>query len=280
MKRNKVILFVIMLLLVVVATLFDYEITDQLNGHFLVIGRFFEVFGELPYTISIMCGSAYFVIINKNKYVKKEKFLKYNFFVLLGYAASLLQSLTVSGYLSKKSYGSDSFGNIDILTTVIAIVFAVVVFNLVMYFISKVSEDKLIKYKKIAIISIVFPITVLIITSGIKVIWGRPRYWLVSTNLDTFNPWYQIAGPAFDNAHMSFLSGHTANSFAILSISLLELDETSKNRKILFFIAIIWGSITGVSRLLVGQHYLSDVVFGAILSLLVFSFYKKILKIK
>ena len=88
----------------------------------------------------------------------------------------------------------------------------------------------------------------LILTNGLKIIFSRPRPFVELENelVQTVNP------------YRSFPSGHAAAMFTLLPF--------------LSFIKITWitlSIIVMLSRVYLGVHYLSDVIFGMLLGLLI-----------
>ena len=69
----------------------------------------------------------------------------------------------------------------------------------------------------------------------------------------------------------SFPSGHSA--YAMFSVFIFPFiirskNKSSKNGLILFLCGIVWWGVTAYSRITIGAHYLTDVCFGAIITLL------------
>jgi membrane-associated phospholipid phosphatase len=64
--------------------------------------------------------------------------------------------------------------------------------------------------------------------------------------------------------HNSFPSGHTSTAFAIFTILAIACPQ-----KGVPFLAAILAVLVGISRVYLGQHYLSDVVTGAIIGLFI-----------
>lgn len=90
---------------------------------------------------------------------------------------------------------------------------------------------------------------------AIKVIVGRlrPRY-LFEHGTYAFHPF------TFNTGMVGFPSGHTQTIFAVMMVFWLVLPQ---HRLIYVLVAIL----VGISRVIVGAHYLGDVVFAAFLSI-------------
>tara|TARA_A100001011_G_scaffold53024_1_gene51333 strand:+ start:8235 stop:8831 length:597 start_codon:yes stop_codon:yes gene_type:complete len=71
-----------------------------------------------------------------------------------------------------------------------------------------------------------------------------------------------------------FFSAHASNSFVVATFFYLFFSSQNKLSKLLF----LWAVIIAYSRIYVGVHYPSDIVFGSLFGILItFLFYKKIL---
>jgi len=95
----------------------------------------------------------------------------------------------------------------------------------------------------------------------IKVPWGRWTYRDILEAGDRllFTPWYLPQG---NNGHHSFISGHTAFSFSVLPIALF----FSRSRTVfntILTLALTWGLIGALSRVVVGAHFAADTLFAA-----------------
>ena len=133
------------------------------------------------------------------------------------------------------------------------------------------------------------------IIMGTKYLMARPRYRFVLELNDYkfFINWWEN-GHALKNsidvseasdAFTSFPSGHSAYSlFAIFIFPVLMKKNTdsSKYEIVLFLLGIIWWILTAYSRITVGAHYLTDICFGGmvtiisyLITIIIFRKYKK-----
>ncbi|MGO0155155.1 phosphatase PAP2 family protein [Leuconostoc mesenteroides] len=99
-----------------------------------------------------------------------------------------------------------------------------------------------------------------------KSLWGRFRpYEMTSVAGDTmseFTPWYHLNGV---NGHNSFPSGHTMSGCLFLYLTFFVPRENISLQKKMTFLGITMGILTGLSRVRIGAHWLSDVTVSSIL---------------
>ncbi|MEJ2506939.1 MAG: phosphatase PAP2 family protein, partial [Ignavibacteriaceae bacterium] len=82
-----------------------------------------------------------------------------------------------------------------------------------------------------------------------------------------FTPWFIPNGI---NSNTSFPSGHSAMAWMILPLLMLVPVSNKKLRSVLIVIIILWGLIVGLSRIVIGAHYASDVLFGGCIVIFIF----------
>ena len=111
---------------------------------------------------------------------------------------------------------------------------------------------------------------ILIINLLLKTFWGRvrPGDILELGGKDNFSPWYQISDACISNC--SFVSGDAAVGFSLIVLYLV-VDNIKY-----VYLSIIFGFILGLIRIAEGGHFLSDVVFSAIIVFLFSFIIKKI----
>ena len=130
----------------------------------------------------------------------------------------------------------------------------------------------------------IMALLVLVLVAGVTVFKGilhRPRYRLIMGGQVEFYNWWQrcsnykdlIAQYGIDPDNFkSFPSGHTCETSALLvAVTFLPLaDEKFKKWQLpLFICSFAFLLLVAFARILVGAHFLSDVSFGALLTLTV-----------
>ncbi|MFX1340738.1 MAG: phosphatase PAP2 family protein [Promethearchaeota archaeon] len=131
-------------------------------------------------------------------------------------------------------------------------------------------------YVKIAVMVLLLYISLTVILDITKVLFGRVRYKYLNSNYSDYTQWYIINGP--DSENQSFPSGHSAYSWLFLPfLVLIKNEKMKKPIKALILISVIgYGLFISMSRIILGGHYFSDILFSTgIASVLTILFYKK-----
>jgi len=118
-------------------------------------------------------------------------------------------------------------------------------------------------YRTLAgIISLLAIINPLVLVQIIKLLWGRVRFRdLATPGFLDYTVWFLPQGITGDQ---SFPSGHTAIGWMFLPLLIIVKDRKNMDAvKILSSILILgWGLFVALSRIVVGAHYASDVLFS------------------
>ena len=112
-----------------------------------------------------------------------------------------------------------------------------------------------------------FVLNALLFVQTTKTLWGRVRFRDLDVLHSNFTPWYLPQGIT---GHRSFPSGHTAMGWLLLPLLLLTLDRGRKLRVATGVLVIAWGVLVAASRVVVGAHYASDVLFSSAVGILCF----------
>jgi len=118
-------------------------------------------------------------------------------------------------------------------------------------------------YRTLAgIISLLAIIHPLLFVQIVKILCGRIRFRDLEIGLSNFTPWFLPPGLGSDGR--SFPSGHTAMGWMLLPLLIAVKDRKFKDpyRIVVTVLIIGWGLFVGLSRIVVGAHYASDVLFS------------------
>jgi len=118
----------------------------------------------------------------------------------------------------------------------------------------------------IALLAVINPLLFVQIT---KILCGRVRFRNLvppppPPGYTSFTPWFLPPGISGGGTNSSFSSGHTAMGWMFLPLLIAVKDRKIKDplRIIVTVLVIGWGLFVGLSRIAVGAHYASDVLFS------------------
>ncbi|HUY00472.1 MAG TPA: phosphatase PAP2 family protein [Candidatus Deferrimicrobium sp.] len=227
------------IVLALVFSIFDLQISIAMVNQTNPFGVFGADYGEIPGYALI--GIAIVVLIGSyNSNLKKQKIGAF-IFIILAIILGIVGILIDSGTLMELG------GTIG---------FSLIAFTSITY-----NKDWR-PYRTIALVilllAIINPILFVNIT---KPLCGRIRFRdLIPPDYIGYTPWYHP--PGFDLENLSFPSGHTAMGWMLLPL-LIPLRDKELTMKLIGSILILgWGFFVGLSRVLVGAHYTSDVLFA------------------
>lgn len=245
------ILLVVWAALAIVFAFTDWQISQALYTPEAGWAHFMEAYGQLPGSfLGVLCGSILLRIYKVGKNAKS----------IVGVIGLFLLTL-----LAAFGFTADAFGaQVDTSGLNLPLIFGVTLALLVVgqIILRQFSLEAVSQYKNVAKVGLAVMIVGGIATVWLfKIPWGRWTYRdiLEAGNIALFTPWYLPQG---NNGHHSFFSGHTALSFSVLPF-LLFLKKDHRARNILLVVLLLWGLIGGMSRIVAGAHFASDVLFGA-----------------
>jgi len=103
----------------------------------------------------------------------------------------------------------------------------------------------------------------------LKIFWGRIRFRELTENYSNFSPWYLPQGIT---GNQSFPSGHAAMGFMMIALFVFFADKSFYKRIFLKGLVISWGLAVCASRVVIGAHFTSDVLFGAFVMIISYLF--------
>jgi len=234
-------------LMMIIALFEDLRLSNQVYNPNSLLGQFTASYGEVP---GYLVMSVAFMI-----YVLSRP-LKATPSILSIIGIGVVNTLAVSRFTN------------NLLLRIIGTILLIGLTAVIVYYFIPINEEFVLEAATRTVkISIIVP-TAIVLT--IKSIWGRVRFRDLSSSQNEFTPWYLPRG--FNGNH-SFPSGHTAMGWMVLCSILFIKDKTT--RWIIGIISIIWGITVATGRVIIGAHYLSDVVFSTGIGLLVIHYYYK-----
>lgn len=256
MKKNGLVVFLVLVWIIfaVIFGIYDLDISKQIINQDSGWAKFLENYGMIPGLFVILSGIYIYYSFIKNKsdvwsYIQKVVFflvssglIFYLFDILLGNIAS------------------DHF----ILFLIISFSISIVTFIL-LHKANQVQSAIAIRYAKVVMGMALFGYVIFI--QGVKYFWGRVRFRDLDAAFSQFTQWYLPQGiTGFD----SFPSGHAAIGWMLLPLLIFLLNKKLWQKFLLMLLIIVWGFTLGLSRVIIGAHYASDVLFGSFFIIMVF----------
>jgi len=267
MKNVQNIIYLLIIVWSVLASYFafaDLQISNSIVNQNAGWAVFLEQYGELPGLVIIILGIFFFS--QKLNYNSKLKLIFVRVFLVLGETVTItylifvvLQNVTGS---QSFFFSFDKFITVLSLVVSILLVFPVKIWKVQISYLTH-------SFSKIVVGMVLFGY--LICIQLVKIFWGRLRFRDLNSIQSDFTEWYLPQGITGSE---SLPSGHAAMAWMLLPLIIL---LPKKNNIIKFFttgIILAWGIAVPLSRVVIGAHYASDVLFGSfviIISFLVFT---------
>jgi len=124
----------------------------------------------------------------------------------------------------------------------------------------------------IVLLAIINPLLFVNIT---KFLCGRVRFNDLAPGYIGYTPWFLPPGP--DPNNLSFPSGHAAMGWMLLPLLILLKDKKNMLKILGIILVFGWGIFVSISRIIIGAHYASDVLFSSNVAFITTIFlYKKL----
>lgn len=295
------IFLVVFIGLLLVGTFFDLEISNLLaSGGFSEgvyystngFGRFFEYFGSWPIFLFGIFACLVFMHKVYNRNDQKKYFAL--FFILIIVVVFYKGYSDTVEYILENNYKEEIFEKS--LTKGLLWLGSILSSGLVVFLYRKVDVEKNNKLFKFALV-ILFTCLFYVLIEVIKGPVGRMRFRAMNliNDFSYFTPWYQVseAKDALLNVSSisvpkdgfkSFPSGHTfAAGVSYVLICMPCLYEKFNNKKwtiIWYLIPICFTGLVGLSRIVVGAHFLSDVLVGGTIAYVAAELFKYLFLIR
>jgi membrane-associated phospholipid phosphatase len=114
-------------------------------------------------------------------------------------------------------------------------------------------------------------LSLVLFVQGFKALWGRVRFVHLNPDYSNFTPWYLPYQGA--NPGDSFPSGHAALAWLLLPLLFLVLTSSRKVKFLTLTALVGWGILVSLGRVVMGEHYASDVLFSSGFTILCFLFW-------
>jgi membrane-associated phospholipid phosphatase len=259
-KINISVLFLVWILLAILFGIYDLEVSKNFVNQNSGWAKFLENYGMIPGLFVILSG-----IYIYYSYIKTKS-------DVWSYVQKLVFFLVSSGlifHLFDQLLGSIATNHLKIFL-IISLFISLIVFIL-LHKIEQVKNAIVIKYAKVVVAIALFGYVICI--QVVKYFWGRIRFRELDAAFSQFTPWYLPQGlTGFD----SFPSGHAAMGWILLPLLILLANKKQWIKYSVFILIFMWGIVLALSRVVIGAHYASDVLFGSFLIIITFLVFSKI----
>jgi len=147
------------------------------------------------------------------------------------------------------------------------------------------NEENLLRIKDIALMMTIVSAASFIIITGTKYVVGRVRFRALDDSYSEFTNFLTIKdffGGVNGDDFRSFPSGHTGSATCIIMLAMIPMRLSNKKwiEYTVFIASLVYALTIALSRIFIGAHYPSDVLFGFTITvvcfiLTYFIFYKK-----
>lgn len=258
-RVSALVLVGLLAVMIVIGSIWDQAISQSLHDGDNVFGIFFAAFGPLPATVVPAIAG---VLVWPDRPIKGagDWFSALSSVVLVAIGLALT-TLIPRGYVDMPM--ALSIG-IAVLTCGAAAWFAGWLGN------EANRRDKV----RVAVLIVVVALAQLLLVNVVKVVWDRPRLRLLAENTQAaFQAWWIIGNKGMleliadgisAEEFKSFPSAHTSNAAAaLLLVIVAPLKSALALRQVLLlWVGAVWGLVVGVSRLVTGAHFVSDITVG------------------
>ena len=278
------IIAVIFVLLMVIGTFFDYDISSWMTKNSLKSGEYYshnsfalvvEAIGSFPIWLALCFAFAFlFWLVSQDNMPNWAKIVFGLCLYALGVFAAYMLIYDAYRYLAEQN-GIKYLVNLPSVTLT-NIILAILISSLIFIVTKNFKADK----KKLLGLAMVILCTAALyfIVTLIKTPMGRVRFRTINVIGDQslYTPWYIINGSRNfeflpNDCCKSFPSGHTFSAglmFVLLSLpSVFTRFNTKKAKISLWIISVAYTATVALGRITAGAHYLTDVTFGGFLAL-------------
>lgn len=270
-RRHILTVVFLSVLLMLIGSFFDYQISLMLYDPNNLLGVILSGYGQLPAMLCVSSGTA-LLMKNASDYRNKKDFL-----FILTTAFGIMLNLFVFVMLS-----FDTLTYIEAMPLPVSMLIAALIILFVNITLSRgCTIRSKTAVERAAWFLILTPALSLLLVNVIKIPWGRPRMRMIAVTPEAaFQPWW-IAGSSLKNRLMplgilsdefkSFPSAHTScAACAMAAVILPYLNKSFEGKEnILFCTALLFTCLVGLSRIIAGAHFLSDITAGMAVTFLV-----------
>ncbi len=260
-KNEKRFLMLGFVVLLIGASFVDLPLTKALYDPSSPFGLFFKHFASFP---GMGLGALSFCVLavtdplNKNLRILNRIV---NSVLMLVFGFSLVYTPVVSMGIHQPLIG----------------LFGIAFVLIAAYLIAKLPVVRKQSLRKYAMIGAITMVGSMAAVNLLKIVWGRARYWTFVGNDTLFSPWYLPRGFTLSESFKSFPSGHSQfAAVSLISTMLPDVFDSLKGKQRSFLLgSIAWIIMVMLSRMMLGEHFLSDTLVGVAITVCIFAETKK-----
>lgn len=239
MKKREFIPYGIAMLVMLLGVFYDYAFTNFLYDPSSLFGNFFARFALLPIQSMLVIM---FVML----------------FRLKGHIVFLLIGELASFYVVQDTlrYWISPINTFEM--RIVMLILSILFLCTILIIIYKCPIEWVKTNMSFFIFFSVVLVSTTVLTTIMKVGWGRVRYLDIS-NTNPFSAWYMPNGY---NGNTSFPSGHTSAFAVILCLLQRKHNRYEKVPSIRYILVALFIIAMAMSRLVMGAHYMSDTAMG------------------
>ena len=261
-------LFAALLLLMILGSFFDFQISSFLYpGKESSFGQFFAAFGELPAFLALICAGV--LLFRHRGCLRKD----WNILFLIA-----AFGLITGGIFLSVHEATDNVPAMPSWVPLLVTVFFAALCAAALLLVTSGAQGKtVIRF----VLTLVFVcVGTMVLINVIKVPWGRARMRLIAStgNASYFSAWWKagsalkdqlVAEGVSSDEFRSFPSGHTAcAACAMLAALLPTVSKRFRGKeKRLGLCGILWTAVVAFSRIRMGAHFLTDVTMAWLVTL-------------
>lgn len=272
--------FAVAAVLLIIFTFTDRAISDAVVDHGSVFGTFFQTYGEFPpYVLAAAALQVLAVCVWRSGLAAWLKALGVVFLTWAGYLSILEWTENEESY--RRSWAANRAAGTPIgvanndesgdatwaqfaPSVFTALILLIIVAALTWYLLGRLSDETVRALGVAAVVTLAVIWAGGEINSQMKNLWGRFRPYEVDAGEGPFTTWLHVNLP---NGHRSFPSGHTQEGTTLAALAILLRPLGGKPWKVVLWVGIAWGALMGLSRVVVGAHWATDVTASFMLTL-------------
>lgn len=253
-KATAIYLIVIWIIAAFLLESSDLWISTSLYNSDSSWAKFLEMYGELPGLIVTLVGIHIYVVTLKESSNMKT-ILFTGFLLTTGSLVTIYIFWALSLAITEGSTIFNQNRNYFFLAAILINIIISILFKKRYKFSKKSVLFSRLSFK-------MFFYGYLLLVQPLKIFWGRIRFRDLAENYSNFTAWYVPNGIT---GNQSFPSGHAAMGFMMMALFVFVMDKEFYKRIILKGIIISWALAVCISRVVIGAHFASDVLFGAMI---------------